>query len=114
MLNIREKRIDPDIVVMEMAGRITLGRDSQQVEWDLVKLIEENQKKIIFDLTAVEHVDSTGIGIIVMCTGKLKNAGGTLRVAGLRPQIEHVFKLTSIDKIVEMYPTTELAVQDFN
>ncbi len=114
MLTIQQKRIGPDIVVMEMNGRITLGRDSQQIEWDLEKLLKSNEKKVIFDMTGVEHVDSTGVGIIVMCTGKLKDAGGKLRVAGTRPNIDKILRLTSIDKIVELFPSTESAAQDFS
>ena len=36
--------------------------------------MREKQKKIIFDLAAVTHIDSTGIGIIMMSAGQLKEA----------------------------------------
>jgi hypothetical protein len=31
--NIAHKQITPDVVVMEMHGRITMGSDSQTIEW---------------------------------------------------------------------------------
>ena len=34
ILTIGTKEIDPDIAVMEMNGRIVLGNDSKNVEWD--------------------------------------------------------------------------------
>lgn len=112
MLSIEQKRMGSDVVVLTMTGRITLGRDAQQVEWDVKKLLEANEKKIIFDLAGVEHIDSTGVGIIVMCTGKLKNAGGELRLAGTRPQIENIFKLTSLDSILHLY--SDVTAAHFN
>ena len=33
MLEIKTKHLQPDIVVLEIAGRITIGRDCQHVEW---------------------------------------------------------------------------------
>jgi anti-sigma B factor antagonist len=66
MLEIQTKQLQPDIVVLEITGRITIGRDSQHLEWAVDSLVREQRKKIIFDLTGVTHIDSTGIGIIMM------------------------------------------------
>ncbi len=60
ILTLERKTIDPDIVVLEMTGRICLGSDCQKVEWTLAELLQQNQRKIIFDLSGVTVVDSTG------------------------------------------------------
>lgn len=112
-LNIQSKRVDPDIAVLEMTGRITMGNDCLQVEWNSKQLLAENHKKLVFDMTNVSHVDSTGIGIIVMVAGRMKEAGGQLRLAGCNEHVEHVLRLTSIDTLVGIYPTTASALQDF-
>jgi anti-sigma B factor antagonist len=112
-LSIQIQHLDPDITVLAMTGKITLGNDSRQVEWAAEKLVDENKKKIIFDLTGVTHVDSTGIGIIVMAAGQMKKAGGELRVAGANGHIEQVFKLTSVDHIIGLHPTTAAAAASF-
>ncbi len=83
MLEIQTKTIDPDIVVLELTGRITMGRDSKQLEWAIDNLIHEQKKKVVFDLTGVTHIDSTGVGIIVMSAGQLKQVGRY--AASLRP-----------------------------
>jgi anti-sigma B factor antagonist len=113
MLEIQSRHLQPDIVVLEMTGRITLGNDSMQVEWATSRLLRENQKKIIFDLTGVSHVDSTGIGIIVMVAGQMKKAGGELRVAGANEHVEQLLKMTNVDQIVGLHPTTVAAVAGF-
>jgi anti-sigma B factor antagonist len=114
MLEIQTKRLEPDIVVLEITGRITIGRECKQLEWATDSLIREKQeKKIIFDLTGVSHIDSTGIGIIVMSAGQAKDAGGQLRLAGVNQHIEHVLKLTSVDKIVACDATVADAAAGF-
>jgi anti-anti-sigma factor len=63
MLEIQTKHLQPDIVVLEITGRITIGRECKQREWATDSLVRQKQeKKIIFDLTGVTHIDSTGLG----------------------------------------------------
>jgi len=112
-LTIHTKQVPPDVVVLEMTGRITLGNDCQQVEWTTNKLVAEQKKKIIFDLSGITHVDSTGIGIIVMVAGQMKKAGGGLRVAGANQHVEQMLKVTSVDQIVGLHPTIAAAAADF-
>jgi anti-sigma B factor antagonist len=113
MLEIRTKQMEPDIVVLEIAGRITLGRESKQLEWAVENLVGEGRKKVIFDIAGVTNVDSTGIGIIVMSSGKLKKAGGELRVAGASAHVGEVMKMTNVDQIVVLHPTTAAAAAGF-
>lgn len=109
-LTIERKLIEPDRVVVEIGGRIVFGPECRQIEWLISDLLSQNQKKIIFDITGVSHIDSTGVGIIVMCFGKVKKAGGDLRVAGARDVVEEVLKMTKVDRIVVLYPTVAAAM----
>jgi anti-sigma B factor antagonist len=84
------------------------------LEWATENLArEKKEKKVIFDLTGVTHLDSTGIGIIVMSAGQMKEAGGELRLAGPNEHVEQVLKLTSIDKLVTWTPTVKEAALAF-
>jgi anti-sigma B factor antagonist len=113
MLEIQTKQLAPDIVVLEITGKITIGRDCQHLEWTAESLVKENRKKIIFDLTGVTHIDSTGIGIIVTSAGHAKAAGGQLRLAGINSHLEHILKMTNIDKVVAWSPTVTAAAAGF-
>jgi anti-sigma B factor antagonist len=114
MLEIQTKHLPPDIVVLEITGRITIGRECKQLEWATDNLVrEKNEKKIIFDLGGVTHMDSTGVGIIVMSAGMVKQAGGELRLAGANKHIESVLKVTSMDKLVSWNPTVTEAAAAF-
>jgi anti-anti-sigma factor len=113
ILTIGRKKIEPDITVLEMNGRIVLGNDAKTVEWKLAELLKENQKKVVFDLGGVTGLDSTGVGIIVMCHAKLKKCGGALRIAGVNGIVEDTLRLTSVDKLIEFYPTAAEAAAGF-
>lgn len=113
LLNIEKKRIGADIVVLEMNGRITLGRECQQVEWSVEELVKSGEKKMIFDIAKLQTIDSTGVGILVMCSAKLKKAGGELRLAGAQGFVENILKLTKVEMILPLYPTVDAAAQNF-
>ena len=113
MLETQNQQLPPDIVVLNITGRITLGGESKQLDWAVDSLVGEGKKKVIFDLSKVTSVDSTGIGIIVMSAGKLKKAGGQLRVAGANPHVEEVLKMTNVDQIVGLHSTTAAAASGF-
>jgi anti-sigma B factor antagonist len=114
MPSISTTQLEPDIVVVSIGGRLALGRECQQVEWAVDKLIDESKKKVVFDLSELNYVDSTGLGIIVMCRGKMETAGGELRVASPQPRILELMKITHLDQIMHFYPTVAEAADNFD
>ena len=89
-----------------------MGRDSKELEWATENLVRDNKKKVVLDLSSVTHIDSTGIGIIAMCAGQLKQAGGKLNVSA-QGHVDEVLRLTSIDKVAGLYPTVTEATAEF-
>src|SRR5579863_10317417 len=113
LLTIQKKALDSGVVLLEVSGTLTMGRDCQQVEWQIDDLVSAKQVKVVLDASSLKQIDSTGIGIVVMCSGKLKKAGGELRLAGASGMVENVLKMTNIDSIVKSYPTVAAAVKSF-
>ncbi len=113
MLEIKTRRVEPDITVLEIGGRITIGRDCKQLEWATENLVREQQRKIVLDMSGVSQIDSTGIGILVVSAAHVKNSGGEMRIAGANGHVEHVLKMTSMDKVVPLHPTLTEATATF-
>lgn len=111
-LNIQKRRVGADLIVLGLAGRITLGRDCQEVEWQVEDLLKEHEKKIILDLSELQYLDSSGVGILVMCSGKVKQAGGELSVIGAQGIVEQTLRMTRVDQIVALYANVEAAAEN--
>jgi len=111
ILKIEDKRIEPDILVLELSGKLIGGNESQRLEWKLNELIAGNQRKIILDLTGVKYVDSGGVGIIAVAGGKMKNEGGRLVLAGAKGTVEEVLKFTRIGDFLGMFENTAVATE---
>jgi anti-sigma B factor antagonist len=108
-----KKQVEPGIVILEMTGRFVMGPDCQQVEREVDAHIQRDEKSFIFDLSAVDHVDSAAVGQIVKSYSKLKKSGGTLRLAGVKGMVDGVLKLTQVHKVIEIFPTAHEAAKNF-
>ncbi len=113
ILTIERKQIAPDITVLEMNGRIILGNNARDVELKLAEVLRENARKIIFDLNGVSMLDSTGVGILVVSQAKIKKEGGELRIAGATGVVAEILQMTSVDKLVHVFPTVAEAAANF-
>jgi len=90
-----------------------MGNDSRQVEWGVSEMLESGVKKVIFDLSNLDGIDSTGVGIIVVCHAKLKHAGGSLRIAGAQGIVLETLHMTHVDKLVQLFATAGAAAENF-
>jgi anti-sigma B factor antagonist len=109
LLEIEVRRIPPDVTLLEMAGKIALGRESRRVEALVQDLLRQDEKRLIFDLSRVTHMDSTGIGVMAYCFGTLNRCGGALRVAGATGKVLHLLQITRLDAILPLYPSVDAA-----
>jgi anti-sigma B factor antagonist len=114
ILAINRTQLEPDVEVLQMTGRIVLGNDAKTVEWKFDELLRENRKKVIFDLAHVTVLDSTGVGIVVMCCARLKKAGGSLHIAAATGMVDHTLRMTNVDRLIELYPTVSDAAAAFS
>jgi hypothetical protein len=46
MLEIQTKNVQPDIIVLELTGRITIGRHCKELEWAAENLVGEGRKNL--------------------------------------------------------------------
>jgi anti-sigma B factor antagonist len=113
MVVITKQRIEPDIVVLKLTGRLSIGLGSQELQWEVEALLGKGEKKLVFDLTDLKYMDSTGLGIVVFCGGQLSESGGHLRVAGANETISNLFRMTKIDQVLSLHATTGEAVASF-
>ena len=113
MLEIVKELMVPGVAVLHLSGRVSVGRPCQEIEERIDELIQEKTPRVILDLSNVQRVDSTGFGTIVMCAGKLKKAGGELRVAGATGMVEEIAHSSQIAKIVPFHASVAEAAVCF-
>ena len=113
LLQIEPREVGGGVTALRMNGRICMGRDCQQVEWQVADLIKADKKKVVFDMGGITLIDSTGVGIVATCFGRLKRAGGELRIAGVQGNVKDILSMTHLDKVIPIYPSADAAAENF-
>jgi anti-sigma B factor antagonist len=108
-LEFTEREIAPDITVVELIGTLALGRESQRIETLVDDLAKRGSTRVIFDMSAVDYMDSTGLGILALANGKLKESGGSVAIVAPGGRVLELLNLTQISLIVKVCPTLEAA-----
>jgi len=62
---------------------------------------------VLFDLSGMVHVDSSGLGVLVQVLQKVKSGGGKVVLAALQPGPKIVFDITKVSRVFEIVPTVE-------
>ena len=113
ILEVNRRNAGNDISVIELSGRLALGTSGQTAEWKLQSAVDEGARKLVIDLSRLVAIDSMGVGVLVMIAGQLRDAGGTLKIAGAEGTVAHTLRIVNIDRLVELFPDAEAAIASF-
>jgi len=112
-MNLSTKELN-GITVVGLEGSVLGGPDATELNDLLHTLAEKKRRKVILDLSSVHTMNSSGLSMLIAALTTLKNAGGTLRVAGASEKIENLFVITKLSTVFEMYPTVKKAAASFS
>jgi anti-anti-sigma factor len=99
------KHLESGYAVITISGRLALGGETEKLNAAVNGLLQKNQKKFVLDISALDYVDSSGVGMLVSCLTSVKKAGGDLRVVGANPRIKRIFNMTGVDSLMQMFGT---------
>jgi anti-anti-sigma factor len=108
---IEMKRLESGIAVVSISGRLVLGKDEDHLESITGDLIKQGQKKFVYDISALDYADSSGIGSLVACLTDIRKAGGDLRMAGANARMMRLFQMTGVQSLLSLYPSVAAAAE---
>lgn len=80
-----------------------------QFKEDMRAETEAAPDRVILDLSAVNFIDSSGLGAIVAAMKQLGDHR-RLDLAGLTPVVDKVFRLTRMDTVFKLFPSLDEAL----
>jgi len=101
-----------EITVLTLKGRLTLG-ESNLVREKITQLSAAGRFKVVVDLSSVEYIDSTGLGILVICFTSLKKQGGALKLVNPNKRNVELLLLTKLHTVFEVFNEVQDAVNSF-
>lgn len=94
-----EHQTENDISLITVTGRLMLGPESAQLEALVKSLAGAGVRKVLFDFTGLDHIDSTGIGRCISALNAVMQVGGKLVITGASGQVRDSFRVTQLDRV---------------
>lgn len=107
---------EKDIRIIEFTNnRILDEANIADIGQTLNVLIDERTNpKLLLDFSAVDHLSSAALGMLINANNRIKQANGQLRLANIKPQIMEVFVITKLNRLFRILPGRSEALASFN
>lgn len=73
--------------------------DSSSVREKLTDLLDDGVTLLVLNLSGLEYVDSSGLGVLISIHKRCLQKGGKMVISGLRGMVDDLFKLTRLDLV---------------
>ena len=101
-----------DVTIVEVEGQLIVG-NRQDLKQRVLDEIEKGARKILIDFARTGYIDSSGLGVLVSLSKKIREQGGELRLAGLNEDLRTLFELTKLDTLFQITDSREQALASF-
>jgi len=96
-----ERATDPAVV--KLTGNRLDESNVEVVGEQLLRLAESlGSPQLHLDLDHLEFVSSVGLGKFVALHGKIRRAGGQLRLVNVRDSVYELFEMTRLDQLLDV------------
>jgi len=98
--------------IVHVTGRLT-SFESQAFREMIQGLLNNGQRNLVLNLTGLEYLDSSGVGELVRNYLSVVKKGGAMKVVGLAPKVEEIFKVTRLYQVFPEFPDEASALGSF-
>jgi anti-anti-sigma factor len=98
-----------DILVVNITGDLD-AFSVQQVNNQLTQVIEDGYRKIVLNLSRVQYINCTSIGVLLGRRRKLKQDHGELAFAELSDRVNRILALVGGEKLFPIFNTENEAI----
>ncbi|TGL44676.1 STAS domain-containing protein [Leptospira perdikensis] len=100
------------IVVLKLFGNLDM-LNAGILKERIKESASQEEHRFIFDLEGVSFIDSSGFGLIMSLNDKLTDLGGGLRIVNVSKTIRQIFRISKISSVIQIFESTEEAINSF-
>jgi anti-sigma B factor antagonist len=101
-----------DVTLIEVEGQLIVG-NRQELKQQVLGQLEDGDQKFVIDFAKTGYIDSSGLGVLVSLSKKIREQGGELRLSSLNEDLRTLFELTKLDTLFKITDNKEVALEGF-
>jgi len=105
-LQVSDDLIDGDVRVLRVGGEVDFDV-APQFKRRISSLIEAGDRQLVIDLTAVEFIDSTAIGVLVGAIKRMRAVSGSLAVVCDNEDVRAIFEAVGLENMIPLHHSHE-------
>jgi stage II sporulation protein AA (anti-sigma F factor antagonist) len=106
--------IEETCLIVRMEGELDMDSAVKFKEKVIPLLTKNKLHHLILNLSRVNFIDSTGLGAILGRYRVLEKQGGKVIIIGIKPQVERIFSLSGMLKIMPQFENEKKALNKIN
>jgi anti-sigma B factor antagonist len=107
-----EVKKEGDVTVLDVEGQLIVG-NRQELKQKVLDELEGGEKRFLIDFEKTGYIDSSGLGVLVSLSKKIREQGGELRLANLNEDLRTLFELTKLDTLFQIADSRDEALASF-
>ncbi len=100
-----------EIIIIHLKGILIGQHQIVNIADEIENKIADEKTHFIAELSDVQLINSTGLGVLLNILTKARNAGGELILANLSEQIKKLLIITKLNAIFTIEPNLEMAIE---
>jgi anti-sigma B factor antagonist len=90
------------VTIVDISGRIVLGEESAALRDLVCNLLDKGHRQILFNLAAVNYIDSAGLGSLVSAFTSVRKQNGELKLLNLTNKVRDVLQITKLYTVFDI------------
>lgn len=107
-----DKNEEGDVTIFSLKGNLD-ALTAPTLKKEIEALLAARKINVVFDLSGLELIDSSGVGAIVSLFKRVRTLQGDVKIACLQGQPFEIFKLLRLDRAFEIFDLKEEAIKRF-
>jgi anti-sigma B factor antagonist len=99
-----------EVTIVQLPGEQLDASNAKDFKRDVTSILNATSK-VVFDLSQLRFVDSSGLGAMLSCLRLVNSAGGDLKLCGLSKSVRALFELVRMHRIFDICDTKDDAVR---
>ena len=99
-----------DVTLVEVEGQLIVG-NRQELKQRVLDELDGGERQFAINFSNTGYIDSSGLGVLVSLSKKIREQGGELRLAGLNEDLRTLFELTKLDTLFQISDSLEGALE---
>ena len=87
-----------DVTLIEIGSQLIVG-NRQLLKQQVLEQLEEGGRKFVVDFSNTDYIDSSGLGVLVTLSKKIREKGGEISLSSLSKDLRTLFELTKLDTL---------------